>query len=1191
MPHPIFYDPQRRRWKRVRMALNVAGLVLTLVVAFFAVSVLRTEPLPSLQMPQERRAYRALKPSERRPYPRKPVTRRNAQVAPSQIALNSGEGVRAAFYVTWDAGSFASLREYAHQIDLLFPEWLHVLTRDGRLRAVSDDGKNLFDVLRDGKPVPFDERVMQFLKSEKFPMEVFPLVNNFDPIANDWVEGVGDMLRNPAARAAFRQQVGTFLASDNYRGLTIDFEGFPWATQPAYRALLSELAADLHARGMKLYVAVPARNEDFDFTAIAASADGVLLMNYDEHFPGGPPGAVAAQTWFAENVQRALGLMPRDKIICSIANYGYDWRAGRPGADAEGESISVQEAWLRAHESEAYIDFDSEALNPHFSYVDESNNTRHEVWFLDGVTALDQMRAAQALGINTFALWRLGSEDRSLWKIWDNPGDTTAPEQLRVAQPGHDVDHEGQGEVMRIEQRPVPGERRIDFEAASNLIVAEEFRSTPLPYQVAHYGAAEKQVALSFDDGPDPQWTPKVLDILKQEQAPASFFVIGQEAERYPGLLDRMFREGHELGNHTWSHPDISEIRRSIMQLELNLTERLFEAKLGVKPLYFRPPYSIDQDPDTDDQVRPLELVQDFGYTTVGAKLDPHDWQLESAAPSPCDPAATPATQPVTHRRTAAELTCAVLNNLPPCTADNQQRCGNIILLHDGGGDRTETLKALPMIIEGVRARGFKIVPVSALLRKTRAEVMPAISPNERWSAWVDSFGFWIFGAVLAAIVVVFFAGDALMSARLFLIGALATFDRLRKRTPAWKEASQRYRSAVAILIPAYNEEKVIEQTVHAALASDYPTLRVIVVDDGSKDRTFAIVQQHFAPEIAAGRVVALTKPNAGKAEALNYALQFVTEEVFIGIDADTVVAHNAVSRLVPHFVNPEVGAVAGNAKVGNRVNLWTRWQALEYVTSQNFERRALNALASVSVVPGALGAWRSTAVRAVGGYHTDTVAEDADLTMALLQAGYRVEYEDRALAFTEAPVTARGLMRQRFRWSFGILQSVWKHRAAFGRKGGLGFVALPNIVLFQILLPLVSPFIDIMFAGGVATYLVDRYFHPQTADASSFHRLLLFFLMFLVIDFITSVVAFALERREARTAESAAAPGIAWRGEDPLLLLDVWLQRFVYRQLFSVVLFRTLKRALKGEDFAWGKVERTAAVPYARGAVTRDSL
>jgi len=287
-------------------------------------------------------------------------------------------------------------------------------------------------------------------------------------------------------------------------------------------------------------------------------------------------------------------------------------------------------------------------------------------------------------------------------------------------------------------------------------------------------------------------------------------------------------------------------------------------------------------------------------------------------------------------------------------------------------------------------------------------------------------------------------------------------------------------------------------------------------------------------------------------------------------------------------------------------VNLWTRWQALEYVTSQNFERRALNALGAVSVVPGALGAWRTSTVREAGGYHTDTVAEDADLTMALLERGYRVEYEDRALAFTEAPINARGLMRQRFRWSFGILQSLWKHRAVFGRKGVLGFVALPNILVFQILLPLVSPFIDIMFVVGVASYLLDKHFHPQTADASSFHKLLLFFLMFLILDFVTSAIAFSLERRDslATTPELAQARGprgnrlrrgkvdaaswlaggelAGWRGEDPLLLLDVWLQRFVYRQLFSVVLFRTLKRALEGKDFAWGKLERTAAVPYA---------
>jgi cellulose synthase/poly-beta-1,6-N-acetylglucosamine synthase-like glycosyltransferase len=252
-------------------------------------------------------------------------------------------------------------------------------------------------------------------------------------------------------------------------------------------------------------------------------------------------------------------------------------------------------------------------------------------------------------------------------------------------------------------------------------------------------------------------------------------------------------------------------------------------------------------------------------------------------------------------------------------------------------------------------------------------------------------------------------------------------------------------------------------------------------------------------------------------------------------------------------------------------VNLWTRWQALEYVTSQNFERRALDLLGAVSVVPGAIGAWRTSAVREAGEFHLDTVAEDADLTMALLQAGYRVEYEDRALAFTEAPINARGLMRQRFRWSFGILQAVFKHKSAFVRKGVLGWVALPNIIIFQILLPLVSPFIDIMFAFGAISYGINRYFHPESADPRSFEKLVTFFLAFMIIDFIASTLAFLLERRTANNRE------------DPRLLLHVWLQRFAYRQLFSVVLFRTLKRALTGHAFAWDKLERTAEMPYAK--------
>jgi cellulose synthase/poly-beta-1,6-N-acetylglucosamine synthase-like glycosyltransferase len=279
------------------------------------------------------------------------------------------------------------------------------------------------------------------------------------------------------------------------------------------------------------------------------------------------------------------------------------------------------------------------------------------------------------------------------------------------------------------------------------------------------------------------------------------------------------------------------------------------------------------------------------------------------------------------------------------------------------------------------------------------------------------------------------------------------------------------------------------------------------------------------------------------------------------------VIAHDAITNLVCHFANPKIGAVAGNAKVGNRVNLWTRWQALEYITSQNFERRALDLFDVVMVVPGAIGAWRTAAVKTGGGYHTNTVAEDADLTMNLLEQGYWVIYEDQALAFTEAPVNMNGLMRQRFRWSFGILQAIFKHRGAIRERRAMGLFALPNTLIFQILLPLFSPFIDLAFVWGVLYYIYDRHFHPETASAASFEKLLVFFLAFLIIDFMASALAFTLERKHP------ASKGDAW------LLFHIWIQRFTYRQVFSIVLFKTIKRAIDGKPFAWDKLDRTATM------------
>ena len=1164
MAKQVFYDPRQARWKRLRRVFDALAIALSLLVAFFVYTALRSEPLPQVLLPDLKRPYRALKDKEKekaREHRAKLARRghRKSKTAPSQVKLNAEEGIRAAFYVSWDAASFSSLREYAHQIDLLYPEWLHVLTADGRLQGVDQDTNTFFDVVHSSGVRTVDDKVMPFLNAEDAEMEVFPMVNNFD--GTNWID-IGSFLNSSEARGRFLSEVRQFLATDKYRGLMVDFEDFPENAQPGYRALLHELSSELHSRGMKLYISVPPHNEDFDYGVVSAAADGVVVMNYDENTPDRQAGPVASQDWFGRNLSLALKVIPRDKLICAIGNYGYDWaqkpKNGSLPPDVKNVNVSVQEAWLAARDSEEDVDFDSDALNPHISFLDE-RNIRHDIWFLDAVTALNQMRTAESSGISTFALWRLGSEDRSLWRVWDVPGEASAMEKLRNVPPGQDVDMEGRGEILRIEARPTDGERELKVDPNTGLITEQNFKSLPEPYRVARYGANPKQLAITFDDGPDPEWTPKILDVLKREHAPATFFIIGIQADKYANITSRLYREGHEVGNHTFTHPDISNISRPFMKLELNLTERLFASRLGIRTLLFRPPYSIDQEPDTADQVRPLEITQDMGYITVGNKIDPNDWRDNP-------------------RRTADEITADVLAHLPPCSLTDQ-RCGNIILLHDGGGDREQTVLALPKIIAGARERGFQFVPVYELLNKTKADVMPPLPANEQWAARLNWIGFWLFDAGIKFITWIFFLGDILMTGRLLLIGTFAIYDRLANRVYGTPSEILAYQPKVAVLIPAYNEEKVIVRTVRSALNSDYSNIHVIVIDDGSKDRTLEVARRAFAAEEAAGRVLILTKPNSGKADALNAGLQHVTDEVlFVGIDADTVIAPDAISRLVPHFLNPKVGAVAGNAKVGNRINLWTRWQALEYITSQNFERRALNTLGAVSVVPGAIGAWRVEAVREAGGYHHDTVAEDADLTMALLRNGYRVEYEDRALAFTEAPVNANGLMRQRFRWSFGILQAVWKHSGVFARKGVLGWVALPNILVFQILLPIVSPLIDVMFVVGAMWYLIQKFFHPESTDPASFQRLLIFFVVFLVIDLLASAIAFALERRQPD------AP------EDGWLLSQVWLQRFAYRQLFSIVLLKTLKRAIEGRPFAWDKLERTAAVSV-RPSEQRESV
>jgi cellulose synthase/poly-beta-1,6-N-acetylglucosamine synthase-like glycosyltransferase len=363
------------------------------------------------------------------------------------------------------------------------------------------------------------------------------------------------------------------------------------------------------------------------------------------------------------------------------------------------------------------------------------------------------------------------------------------------------------------------------------------------------------------------------------------------------------------------------------------------------------------------------------------------------------------------------------------------------------------------------------------------------------------------------------------------------------------------------VLIPAHNEGKVIAGAVRHILASDYPNLEVIVIDDGSTDDTSDQVRAHYAEE---PRVKLFTIANGGKAAALNFGLRHARGQVVVALDADTHFEKDAISKLVRWFADPTVGAVAGNAKVGNRINMITRWQALEYVTSQNLERRALAALGCITVVPGAIGAWKREALERLGGFPLDTLAEDQDLTIAMLTAGYTVLYDSSAIGWTEAPDTVEGLIKQRFRWAYGTLQCLWKYRRVTlrPRYGTLGLLAVPQTWLFQFLLTAIAPLVDLALIWRLISVSLQMLQHHDQYDPDSLRKVLIYYLVFLLIDLGSASLALVMERREK------------WRLA-PLLLL----QRFGYRQLMYWVVLKALFTAAIGPLVGWGKFERKATV------------
>jgi cellulose synthase/poly-beta-1,6-N-acetylglucosamine synthase-like glycosyltransferase/peptidoglycan/xylan/chitin deacetylase (PgdA/CDA1 family)/spore germination protein YaaH len=1114
MPGFIFHDPSGRRGRRAGLAVGLVLATIAAIGAGFAVTIALAPQLPNLQLkdPFVRSALHEETPRKRLRH--LPWTRVPRPGVLTSAVSGAQRPLTMAFYVDYDDNSRHSLSAHVSKIDVVSPQWITLVGAAGDI-TVADD-----------------PQASAIIANAAKPPSVLPSVINYHDGMWDGAQGAFDIV-NPAARRNLIAKLVDQAGKRGFAGYVFDLENLPDDAAKAYPAFLAQARAALRPLGREVWATTPFDDRSWPLKEIQAATDTVVLMAYDEHYQTGDPGAPASQEWFQSNLAETLGKLDPNRTIVALGSYGYDWtKRGKTWDTAE--SVTFHDATVRANDAGVDIEFDSDALNANFSYEDP-DGLAHQLWFLDAVSVYNEMKVSNAFKPRGYALWRLGSEDPSVWSLFGRGYGRADPADLQAVAGGTDVDFDGTGEVLKVTQTPKDGKRTLTIDKDTGLVSDEHYDVIPSGYIVSRYGAHPGLIALTFDDGPHPKYTKQILDVLKDKHAPATFFVIGQNMSNWPGLVRREIAEGHVVGSHSFTHPNLAAITTPQVDFELNATQRLFEVVTGRSMRLFRPPYFGDAEPSTVEEVTPLLKAQSLGYLIVGLRIDTDDWK----------------------KPTVQQIIDNVTNRL---SDTNPETAGQVVLLHDSGGNRDRTVQALPGLIDTLRARGYRLVTVAELAGMTPVQAMPASGRNPV-ELTLDRIGFGFVHGLQVCMETLFITAIALGLARLVFLGVLALWHRFTSTPPPKLDPATG--PLVSVLIPCFNEEKVIVSSAQRILQSDWINIEVLILDDGSTDGTADEVRRAFADD---PRVRLLSFENGGKARALNRGLAETKGAIIVALDADTLFPKDTIGLLARWFANPRIGAVAGNALVGNRLNIITRCQALEYVTAQNLERRALDALGAVTVVPGAVGAWRREALEALGGYPADTLAEDQDLTIAVQRAGWLVDFDPDARAYTEAPDTINGLLKQRFRWSFGTLQCLWKHRPGLfdPRHPVLGFFALPQIWLFQIFLAVAAPLVDLGAIWALISAVMTHYSHPVEWSSDDLLHTLFYWSAFILVDISAAMLGMALEKR---------AP---WKE-----LIWLPLQRFGYRQIMYYVVVKAVITAVGGPHVGWGKLERknTAAM------------
>ncbi len=634
-----------------------------------------------------------------------------------------------AFYVSYDENSLKSLKENSDSIDIIVPDWYRINSKLELETSIQPD-------------------VDKFIRANN--MVEIPSISNY--VNDKWDPEIVHNLVTTEKRKAVINTIIESLKTNSYAGLNLDIENIDEADKTAYTSFVQDLYVELHKNNLKLIINLPAEDGTLDYKTISQSCDYVVLMAYDENYAGGTPGPVASLNW-SKSVLNSADI-PADKLLGGIGTYGYDWSIGSKDIAVD---LGFEEVMQYASAEGVEVNWDDDSQNPYLTY--KKDNIDHEVWFLDGTTFYNQVKATYDIGAAGIAIWRLGYEDRTIWKLLkDSKNADETLTALKNIAPLTEIQFSGSGEIYYVDSESKSGQRDVEIDSDGYISYAE-YTSIPKGPVIKLFGKQQgKVVSITFDDGPDPSYTPKILDILKKYNIKATFFVVGQNAQANPDIIQRMYNEGHEIGNHSYTHPNIGIISEVMTTFELNSTQRVVEAITGHSTVLFRPTYDAAVEMSAITDYTPTIRAQKLGYVTVGETIDPLDWQ----AP------------------TSEELYRRVMSDLDK---------GNIILLHDAGGNRDSTVDALPIIIESLIKQGYTFNTTSQMMGKSRDEVMPAIVTADNNYALFNKVTIVTYNNLRGIITVLFYLALAFGTVRLI---SFIILSRLQKR-----KARKLYENAV----------------------------------------------------------------------------------------------------------------------------------------------------------------------------------------------------------------------------------------------------------------------------------------------------------------------------------------------------------------------------------------------------------